>query len=70
MYYIGMLWSSGEKFDVFFDCNQLLNFMYNVGQMIKGYDEVVGLLIVGGRGKFIIFYFNVYGKEGRVLVIF
>ena len=68
-HYIGTLWSSGEKFDASFDRNQPLNFTYNAGQMIKGYDEAVGLLTVGGRGKFIIPYFNAYGKEGRAPVI-
>lgn len=68
-HYIGTLWNTGEKFDASFDRGQPLNFTHNAGQMIKGYDEAVGLLTVGGRGKFIIPYFNAYGKEGRMPVI-
>jgi FKBP-type peptidyl-prolyl cis-trans isomerase len=37
--------------------------------MIKGYDEAVSLLDIGGKGIFIIPYFNAYGKGGRPPVI-
>lgn len=60
---------SGKKFDSSYDRNQPLNFKHNVGQMIKGYDEGVSLLNEGGKGKFIIPYFNAYGKAGRGPVI-
>lgn len=68
-HYLGTLWSSGEKFDASYDRNQPLNFNYNSGQMIKGYDEAVGLMKTGGKGKFIIPYFNAYGADGRPPVI-
>lgn len=59
----------GTKFDASYDRNQPLNFTHNVGQMIKGYDEAVALLDVGGKGIFVIPYFNAYGKGGRPPVI-
>jgi len=67
-HYLGTL-MNGEKFDASYDRGQPLNFTHNVGQMIKGYDEAVGLMNVGGKGKFIIPYFNAYGKDGRAPVI-
>ncbi len=56
---------NGEKFDSSYDRKQPLDFKHNVGQMIKGYDEAVALLSKGGKGKFIIPYYNAYGKAGR-----
>lgn len=56
---------SGQKFDSSYDRKQPLNFKHNVGQMIKGYDEAVAMLGQGGKGRFIIPYFNAYGKAGR-----
>lgn len=64
-HYTGTL-MSGAKFDSSLDRNQPLNFKHNVGQMIKGYDEAVAMLGKGGKGKFIIPYFNAYGKNGRM----
>lgn len=60
---------NGEKFDASYDRGQPLNFKHNVGQMIKGYDEGVALLSVGGKGKFIIPYYDAYGKSGRAPMI-
>jgi len=67
-HYIGTF-LNGTKFDASYDRNQPLNFSYNSGQMIKGYDEAVGLMRVGGKGRFIIPYYNAYGAAGRPPVI-
>ncbi len=56
---------NGTKFDASYDRNQPLDFKHNVGQMIKGYDEAVSLMRVGGRGRFIIPYYNAYGTAAR-----
>jgi peptidyl-prolyl cis-trans isomerase A (cyclophilin A) len=56
---------NGQKFDSSYDRKQPLNFKHNVGQMIKGYDEAVSMLGQGGKGRFIIPYYNAYGKAGR-----
>lgn len=60
---------NGEKFDASYDRGQPLNFVHDAGQMIKGYDEAVALLNVGGKGKFILPYYMAYGKAGRAPMI-
>lgn len=56
---------NGTKFDSSYDRNQPLNFKHATGQMIPGYDEAISLLSKGGKGKFIIPYYNAYGPNGR-----
>ncbi len=63
-HYIGTF-LNGTKFDSSRDRNMPLDFTHAVGQMIPGYDEAVSLLSKGGRGIFVIPYFNAYGKDGR-----
>lgn len=67
-HYIGSLLSL-KKFDASVDRGQPLDFVHNVGQMIKGYDEGVSLLKEGGQIKVIIPYHKAYGAAGRAPVI-
>lgn len=67
-HYIGTF-TNGKKFDSSRDRGTPLDFTHKTGQMIAGYDEAVGLLKEGGRGIFVIPYYNAYGKDGRAPTI-
>ena len=51
--YTGWL-TNGKKFDSSFDRNQPLDFKLGVGQVIKGWDEGVSTMRIGGKRKLII----------------
>lgn len=45
VYYIGML-INGFKFDLSCDCNELFEFVFGVGMVIKGWDQgIVGMKV-------------------------
>lgn len=67
-HYKGTL-TNGTKFDSSYDRSQPLSFQHDAGQMIKGYDEAITFLSKGGKGVFIIPYYNAYGAAGRAPVI-
>ncbi|MBI2259282.1 MAG: peptidylprolyl isomerase [Flavobacteriia bacterium] len=64
VHYVGTL-LDGTKFDSSRDRGKTLDFQYKVQGMIKGFDEGIGMLGKGGKGKFIIPYFQAYGPKGR-----
>lgn len=68
VHYTGTL-ANGKKFDSSYDRNQPLDFQLGVGQVIKGWDEGIALMKVGGKVKLIIPAGLGYGANGAGGVI-
>jgi peptidylprolyl isomerase len=68
VHYTGWL-KSGEKFDSSLDRGQPLSFRIGRGQVIKGWDEGVGSMRVGGKRKLVIPAHLGYGDRGAGRVI-
>lgn len=72
MHYTGWLYENGakgKKFDSSLDRGQPLAFAVGVGQVIKGWDEGVGSMKVGGKRTLIIPPALGYGARGAGGVI-
>ncbi len=72
MHYTGWLWdgkAKGAKFDSSLDHGQPFEFTIGVGQVIKGWDEGVGTMKVGGKRTLIIPSALGYGSRGAGAVI-
>lgn len=63
VHYLGKL-LDGTKFDSSYDRGQPLEFAYNTGSMIKGFDEGVGFLKKGGKAILYIPSHLGYGERG------
>lgn len=68
VHYTGYL-MSGKKFDSSVDRNQPFTFVIGYGQVIKGWDEGVATMKIGGKRKLIIPAELGYGKQGAGAVI-
>jgi peptidyl-prolyl cis-trans isomerase A (cyclophilin A) len=55
----------GTKFDSSVDRGQPMDFQYKVQSMIPGFEEGLAMLGKGGKGIFVIPYFDAYGKNGQ-----
>lgn len=68
-HYVGVAWSTGEEFDASWNRGQPLNFQVGVGQVIKGWDDGLIGMKVGGRRKITIPPHLGYGDQGAGNVI-
>ena len=68
VHYTGML-LDGTKFDSSLDRNQPIEFVLGQGRVIKGWDEGISYLKVGGKATFIIPSNLAYGERGAGGVI-
>jgi peptidylprolyl isomerase len=68
VHYTGWL-ANGTKFDSSLDRGQPFSFRVGAGQVIKGWDEGVGTMKIGGKRKLIIPPDLAYGPRGAGAVI-
>lgn len=64
VHYTGKL-LDGTKFDSSVDRGAPMDFVYKTNRMIPGFEEGLAMLGEGGKGIFIIPYFDAYGPQGR-----
>ena len=62
--YVGVGFDSGEEFDASYNRGEPLAFRLGVGQVIKGWDDGVLGMKVGGRRKLVIPAELAYGPRG------
>ena len=65
LHYVGTFRSDGKQFDSSRDRNAPMDFTFIDQKMIPGFEEGIAMLGQGGKGRFIIPYFQAYGKDGR-----
>ena len=63
-HYVGVAHSTGEEFDASWTRGQPLAFRLGVGQVIKGWDDGIVGMLVGGRRKLTIPPDLAYGDRG------
>ena len=68
VHYTGKLLND-TVFDSSVQRGQPFEFKLGAGQVIKGWDEGIALLKVGGKAKLILPYFLAYGEQGHPPVI-
>jgi peptidylprolyl isomerase len=69
VHYVGVGVSSGEEFDASWNRNEPFSFRLGAGQVIKGWDEGVVGMKIGGRRRLVIPSRLGYGERGAVGVI-
>ena len=69
VHYVGVSWSTGSQFDASWDRGDTFKFTLGKGQVIKGWDEGVAGMKVGGRRRITIPPMLGYGKRGFPPVI-
>ncbi len=69
VHYVGVSWKSGKQFDASWDRGDTFKFGLGKGQVIRGWDEGVAGMKVGGRRRITIPPDLAYGKRGAGGVI-
>lgn len=69
MHYVGVSWSTGREFDASWDRGSAFSFALGRGQVIRGWDEGVVGMKVGGRRRLTIPPDLGYGAQGAGGVI-
>ncbi len=69
VHYVGVGVSSGEQFDASWDRNETFSFPLGAGYVIKGWDQGVQGMRVGGRRRLVIPSHLGYGQQGAGGVI-
>jgi peptidylprolyl isomerase len=62
--YVGVLYKNGKQFDASWDRNQPFTTQLGQGQVIKGWDQGIPGMKIGGRRELIIPANLAYGKKG------
>lgn len=68
-HYVGVAWSTGEEFDASWNRGAPLDFRVGIGQVIKGWDDGLLGMRVGGRRRLVIPPHLGYGARGAGNVI-
>ena len=69
VHYVGVSWKTGKQFDASWDRGDTFKFGLGKGQVIRGWDEGVAGMRVGGRRRIAIPPDMAYGKRGAGGVI-
>ncbi len=69
VHYVGVEYETGEEFDASWNRGQPLTFQLGVGRVIKGWDEGIVGMKVGGRRRLTIPAHMAYGDRGSGKVI-
>jgi peptidylprolyl isomerase len=69
VHYVGVSWNTRKQFDASWDRGQTFKFKLGRGQVIRGWDEGVAGMKVGGRRRITIPPQLAYGKRGAGGVI-
>jgi peptidylprolyl isomerase len=69
VHYVGVAWSTGRQFDASWDRGAPLAFPLGAGRVIRGWDDGVTGMKVGGRRQLVIPPHLAYGDQGAGGVI-
>jgi peptidylprolyl isomerase len=69
VHYVGVSWQNGKQFDASWDRGNTFKFKLGKGQVIRGWDDGVAGMKVGGRRRITIPPMLGYGKRGAPPVI-
>ena len=69
VHYVGVAYSTGEEFDASYNRGAPLDFPLGAGRVIRGWDEGVAGMKVGGRRRLVIPPHLAYGDRGAGGVI-
>ena len=64
VHYVGVAWSTKKQFDASWDRNETFDFPLGAGRVIRGWDEGVAGMRVGGRRRLTIPPAMGYGARG------